>query len=100
MRSVTKESAMVTISELNTRKQELEERLKDLEEKRSSLEKEIGLLVDQIPILDMARYVSLLESHTRALRGVRDMLQTMAQGKGSFASGPGAQAVPSAVPSV
>lgn len=77
---------MSTLEELNTRKEELEGRLRDLEVQKVSLENEIGLLVEKIPILDMARYATLLESHTQSLREVRDMLQSMAQGKEIYAS--------------
>ena len=69
---------MESIAELNHKKEELEGRLRNLEEQKTSLEKEISYLIEQIPILDMARYATLLESHTRALKGVRDMLQAVA----------------------
>jgi hypothetical protein len=69
---------METLGELNSKKEELEGRLRNLEEQKTSLEKDISFLIEQIPVLDMARYASLLESHTRALRGVRDMLQHVA----------------------
>lgn len=69
---------MEALSELNSTKEDLEGRLRKLEEEKVSLEKEISFLVEQIPILDMERHASLLESQTRALKGVRDMLSTIA----------------------
>lgn len=85
---------MQTLNELDEKKAELEGRLRELEEQKSSLEKEIAFLVEQLPILDLARYASLLESHTRALRGVRDMLQTVARDQSKFSGDHPVSALP------
>jgi len=45
------------------------------------LENEISVLVEQIPILEMSRYATLLESSNNSLAIVRDMLRTLAEGK-------------------
>lgn len=68
---------METVSETQGRKEELEARLGDLEQRKASLENEISALVEQIPILEMSRYMALLESETNSLRLVRDMLRTL-----------------------
>ena len=66
---------METVSETQGRKAELEARLSDLEQRKASLEMEISNLVEQIPIVEMSKYVSLLENETNSLRLVRDMLR-------------------------
>lgn len=68
---------METVTETHGRKEELEIRLADLEQRKASLESEISQLVEQIPILEMSRYMSLLESETNSLRLVRDMLRSL-----------------------
>jgi len=68
---------METVTETHTRKEELEVRLADLEQRKASLETEISALVEQIPIIEMSRYMALLESETNSLRLVRDMLRSL-----------------------
>jgi hypothetical protein len=65
---------------LGTR-EELEARLSALEQKRSSLESEISVLVNQIPILEMSRHATVLESSNNSLSLVRDMLLTLVDAK-------------------
>ena len=77
---------METATEVHGRREELEARLGELEQRRSSLENEITDLVEQIPILEMSRYASLLESSNSSLSVVRDMLRTLAEGKPSLES--------------
>ena len=77
---------MVTFEDSNNRREELEGRLSELETQKTSLEKEIDILVEQIPVLDLERQAALLESHTGALREVRNMLQALAQGSGKYTS--------------
>lgn len=75
---------MESISETGGRREELEARLGELEQKKASLENEISVLVEQIPIIEMARYASLLESNNNSLSLVRDMLRALAEGKPAF----------------
>jgi hypothetical protein len=70
---------METVIETQGRTEELEAKLGRLEQQKVSLENEISLLVEEIPVLVMSRYASLLESHTNSLRKVRDMLLTLTQ---------------------
>ena len=69
---------METVSRSSETVEELKTRLDALEQQKASLESEISVLVEQIPIIEMSRYASLLESQTGSLRLVRDMLQTLA----------------------
>jgi len=68
---------METVTETHTRKEELEVRLADLEQRKAALEGEISQLVEQIPIMEMRRYMVLLEGETNSLRLVRDMLRSL-----------------------
>lgn len=68
---------METVTETHTRREELEVRLADLEQRKASLENEISTLVEQIPVLQLSRYMALLESETGSLRLVRDMLRSL-----------------------
>jgi len=86
---------METANELQGRKEEVEARLGDLEQKRSSLESEISVLVEQIPILEMSRYASLLESGNNSLSLVRDMLRTLVEGKPALEHDDAASPIPS-----
>jgi len=69
---------METVSRTQENVEELKGRLDALEQTKASLESEISVLVEQIPILEMSRYATLLESQTSSLRLVRDMLQALA----------------------
>jgi len=68
---------METVTESQGRKEALEARLSELEMRKASLESEISALVEQIPIVEMSKYMSLLESETNSLRLVRDMLRSL-----------------------
>jgi hypothetical protein len=67
----------VTQGQNHGRREELEIRLADLEQRKSSLESEISQMVEQIPILQLSRYMALLESETNSMRSVRDMLRSL-----------------------
>lgn len=75
--------------------EDLKGRIDDLEQQKTSLENEISALVEQIPILEMSRYASILESNTSSLRLVRDMLQVLSQDRLSAASEATAPPIPS-----
>ena len=68
---------METVTETHTRREELEVRLADLEQRKNSLESEISQMVEQIPVLQLSRYMALLEGETNSLRLVRDMLRSL-----------------------
>ena len=70
---------METVTTTEDRMEDLKGRIDDLEHQKTSLESEISALVEQIPILEMSRYASILESNTSSLRLVRDMLQVLSQ---------------------
>jgi predicted nucleic acid-binding Zn-ribbon protein len=77
------------------RMEDLKGRIDDLEQQKTSLESEISALVEQIPILEMSRYASILESNTSSLRLVRDMLQVLSQDRLGTASEAAAPSIPS-----
>jgi len=77
------------------RMEDLKGRIDDLEQQKTSLESEISALVEQIPILEMSRYASILESNTSSLRLVRDMLQVLSQDRLGAASEAAAPPTPS-----
>ena len=74
---------MRAMESLGTR-EELEARVGALEQKKSSLESEISVLVEQIPILEMSRYATVLESSNNSLSLVRDMLMALVEPKSAF----------------
>jgi hypothetical protein len=86
---------METVTTTEDRMEDLKGRIDDLEQQKASLENEISALVEQIPILEMSRYASLLESNTSSLRLVRDMLQVLSQDRLGAASEAAAPAIPS-----
>ncbi len=86
---------MESMSETQGRKEDIEARLHDLEQKKSSLENEISVLVEQIPILEMSRYATLLESGNNSLSLVRDMLRSLAEGKPALEHDQSTPSVPS-----
>ncbi len=83
MRQTYPHALMRGMESLGTR-EELEARLSALEQKKSSLESEISVLVEQIPILEMSRYATLLESSNNSLSLVRDMLMALVDAKPAF----------------
>jgi predicted nucleic acid-binding Zn-ribbon protein len=86
---------METVTTTEDRMEDLKGRIDDLEQQKTSLENEISALVEQIPILEMSRYASLLESNTSSLRLVRDMLQVLSQDRLGAASEAAAPSIPS-----
>jgi predicted nucleic acid-binding Zn-ribbon protein len=86
---------METVTTTEDRMEDLKGRIDDLERQKTSLESEISALVEQIPILEMSRYASLLESNTSSLRLVRDMLQVLSQDRLGAASEAAAPQIPS-----
>jgi predicted nucleic acid-binding Zn-ribbon protein len=86
---------METVTTTEDRMEDLKGRIDDLEQQKTSLESEISALVEQIPILEMSRYASILESNTSSLRLVRDMLQVLSQDRLGAASEAAAPPIPS-----
>jgi predicted nucleic acid-binding Zn-ribbon protein len=86
---------METVTTTEDRMEDLKGRIDDLEQQKASLESEISALVEQIPILEMSRYASLLESNTSSLRLVRDMLQVLSQDRLGASSEAAAPPIPS-----
>ena len=86
---------METVTTTEDRMEDLKGRIDDLEQQKTSLESEISALVEQIPILEMSRYASILESNTSSLRLVRDMLQVLSQDRLGAATEAAAPPIPS-----
>jgi predicted nucleic acid-binding Zn-ribbon protein len=86
---------METVTTTEDRMEDLKGRIDDLEQQKTSLESEISALVEQIPILEMSRYASILESNTSSLRLVRDMLQVLSQDRLGAASEATSPPIPS-----
>jgi len=86
---------METVTTTEDRMEDLKGRIDDLEQQKTALENEISALVEQIPILEMSRYASLLESNTSSLRLVRDMLQVLSQDRLGAANEATAPPIPS-----